>query len=201
MSVLPKLYLHRCFSPSKEDLSHQQYSQARYYLVYAPLIARKPSCLFRDQWFMSSLTWLAGVFFSGDSRGWQWGGIPGWTWVPRWKALIFAADVWAVVLQAGKCFWSLPAYVWWGWLGWWWDSADCESTAGATNALKEVIKVDLPEAVPVSDFCFILVAGTELTLMAASPIGFLKKNTTFHNTDGILATDIQWFCPHESHDL
>lgn len=54
MSVLPKLYLHSCFSSSKKDLSHQQYSQARYYLVSAPLSARKPSCLFRNQWFMSS---------------------------------------------------------------------------------------------------------------------------------------------------
>lgn len=35
--------------------------------------------------------------------------------------------------------------------------------------------VGLPEAVPVSDFYFILVAGTELTLIPASPIGFLKK--------------------------
>lgn len=123
---------------------------------------------------------LAGVFFSGASRERQWGGIPAWTWVPRWKALIFAADVWAVVLQAGKCFWSLPTYVWWGLLGWWRDSTDCESTAGATNALKEVI-IHLLTCLRLSQsLFFILVAGTELTLVPASPIAIIaipqKKN-------------------------
>lgn len=49
-----------------------------------------------------------------------------------------------------------------------------------------------PEAVPVSGFIFILVAGKELMLMPASAIGFRKKNTKFHNTDGIFATEI-WY--------